>query len=610
MAIKKIQKDVINEFVLIHGDTYDYDQVNYINMHTHIDIICKKHGLFSQQPRAHKAGQGCPKCRISVNWVPTRNTVSFIKRAIEVHGDKYDYSQTKYYKTMGKILIICPYHGKFKQLANSHLNGRGCPKCAGNSIKSLEKFIEDAQKLHGTKYDYSCSNYTNSTTKMIIICRKHGAFYQKPLQHLSGQGCPKCGIEAMKQSLKKEEKIFISECRTIHDNKYDYSKVIYNSRASVLTIICLKHGEFKQRASEHLRGYGCPQCAGNQLLTTEEFIDKAIKTHNNRYDYTNSIYTRSKDSITISCKKHGNFNITAGYHLQGGGCPTCSLSTQQSQILEFIKSKTNQPIISNDRTAISPFELDIFLPTSNFAVEFNGNFYHSYNHLETTEERQRHKNKADMAKKNNIKLIQINSHEWKNKQELVKSMILHRLGLSSKIHGRKCVVKNIINKKAKEFFEVCHISGHRAAKLNYGLYFEDNLVSVINLTQIKQGEWEIIRYASLAGIMVVGGLSKMLAQFIKTHHPKIVHTFTDRRYGDGNGYIKSGFDLITTTKPGYIYLDSNCEPAGSRIKFQKHKLPNMLQNFDPSLTEAENMFNNGYRRMWDAGHYKFKKSVN
>lgn len=604
MAIKKIQIEILAEFDIIHGDRYDYSLVKYKNMHSKVQIICKNHGIFEQQPRAHKSGQGCSKCTISENWVQSRDIDSFIKRAHDVHDNKYDYSKTNYTKTMGIVKIICKTHGEFEQLANSHLNGRGCPQCANNQLKNTDQFIELAMKAHGERYDYSNSNYIDSSNKIIIICRKHGAFTQLPTQHMRGQGCPDCGVESMKHKLQKEETRFLSECGIIHSNKYDYSSVKYNNRTSIIEIGCPNHGVFNQKASEHLRGYGCPKCAGNNISTTNEFIEKAQLIHLNRYNYSNTIYTRSKERIKINCNTHGDFSIMAGYHLQGGGCPSCSLSTQQYQILTFVKTITSD-IKSNDRTTISPYELDISIPSHNLAIEFNGNFYHSYNNI-ITEDRYKHEMKANMAITTGIRLMQINSHEWEKSQDLIKSMISHRLGKSQKIHGRKCEIVCINDLKARTFFLSNHISGHRSAKVSYGLIYNGILASVINFNEIKPDAWEIIRYATLHNTMVIGGLSKLLKKFIIDHKPRSIMTFVDRRYGDGNGYLKAGFSTYGVTRPGYIYLDSNCNPVGSRIKFQKHKLTTILPVFDKDLTEAQNMFNNGYRRMWDAGHLKMK----
>lgn len=609
MATKKTKEQLIDEFKQIHGTKYDYTNVIYKNMHTQIEIKCDIHGSFMQQPRAHKNGQGCPKCNISINWVPKRDTESFINRAKEIHGDKYDYSRTLYIKTMDKVIIICPKHGEFKQLANSHLNGRGCPHCAGNLIKTTEEFINEAYSIHNDIYDYSNTTYCNASKKITIICRKHGQFEQKPIQHLSGQGCPQCGIESMKTELQKDQETFIKECSIIHNNKYDYSNTTYSGKNNKITIICKPHGAFTQKASEHLRGSGCPKCAGNQTLTTTEFKEKSNTTHKNRYTYNRAIYTGSKNNITITCEKHGNFTIQAGYHMHGGGCPSCAISTQQHEIYEFIQATTNEEIKLNDRTIISPYELDIAIPSKKFAIEFNGNFFHSYNNIES-EDRLRHSKKADMADENNITLIQINSHEWKLSKELVKSMISHRLGNTQfKIYARTCSIRQIADNNISDFFDSNHISHHRPAKVNYGLYYDNNLLSAINFNMIGNNSWEIIRYATDKNTMIVGGLSKLLAAFISEYKPYEIMTFVDRRYGNGKGYLNAGFKLVGKTKPGYIYLDSNCNPAGSRFKFQKHKLSDILPNFDNNLTEAENMFNNGYRRMWDAGHFKMMRTI-
>ena len=576
-------------------------------MSTPIIIKCITHGEFKQQPRAHKSGQGCPKCNVSVNWIPSRNTQSFITRAKEIHGDIYDYTQTEYIKTMELLTIICPTHGPFNQLANSHLNGRGCPKCANNQLRTTEDFIAKSRDIHGMRYNYDLVEYSSTAQKVTILCNKHGAYMQKPVLHLRGRGCPQCGVDSMKSKLTKDAKLFFAECSATHNDKYDYSLSIYKSRQDNISILCPEHGTFLQKASDHLRGYGCAKCAQNQRYSTAEFITKAKSVHGQRYKYSNTIYTRSKDIIMVACDNHGPFAITAGHHLSGGGCPSCSLSTQQHQIIEFLKSITDN-IKINDRTLIAPYELDIV--TDKTAIEFNGNYYHSYNNLES-EQRYKHKHKADLATAAKINLMQISSHDWINNQQLVKSMISHRLGKSNRVHARKCSIKILTNDESQTFFKLNHISGHRSASVNYGLFSDDLLLSAINFNyHQKTNEWEIIRYASLMGYTIVGGLSKLLSSFIKEINPSNIMTFFDRRYGEGGGYRKVGFIQIGITNPGYIYLDSNCNPAGSRIKFQKHKLDNLLPNFDPNLTEAENMFNNGYRRLWDAGHYKLRLTLN
>ena len=127
-------------------------------------------------------------------------TEEFIKKAREVHGDKYNYSKVEYVNSTTKVCIICPKHGEFWQRPNLHLQKKGCPKCgrariATSSSKSPEQFLQDAKKIHGTKYDYSKTEYVNWQTKVVIICPIHGEFSQSPSSHIHGNGCPKCGKE-------------------------------------------------------------------------------------------------------------------------------------------------------------------------------------------------------------------------------------------------------------------------------------------------------------------------------------------------------------------------------------------------------------------------------
>ena len=184
------------------------------------------------------------------------NTQEFIEKAKKIHGDKYDYSKVEYVHSHTKVCIICPKHGEFWQAPRHHLNGNGCPYCAGKIRLTTEEFIRRAKEVHGDKYDYSKVEYVHSHTKVCIICPKHGEFWQMPLHHLKGGGCPNC---VGNKRLTTEE--FIRRAKEVHGDKYDYSKVEYVNARIKVCIICPEHGEFRQTASEHLRGQGCPKCA-------------------------------------------------------------------------------------------------------------------------------------------------------------------------------------------------------------------------------------------------------------------------------------------------------------------------------------------------------------
>ena len=125
-----------------------------------------------------------------------RNTEDFINKAKEVHGDKYDYTPTNYVNSRTKVEINCPKHGIFEIRANDHIQGRGCKKCGiENQTKPFETVMKQFKDAHGDFYDYSQVDYKQTDSKVKIICPIHGEFQQTPINHLKGQGCPKCGFE-------------------------------------------------------------------------------------------------------------------------------------------------------------------------------------------------------------------------------------------------------------------------------------------------------------------------------------------------------------------------------------------------------------------------------
>ena len=180
--------EVFSRFIKVHGDRYDYSETNYLNSYTDVTIICRIHGRFKQKPTVHSRGAGCPVCAGKIKLT----TKQIISRFIEVHGNKYDYSEVEYINTKTKVVIICREHGKFLQLPSHHSNGIGCPECGGRFKYNNERIIEKFRSVHGDKYDYSLVDYTNTATPVDIVCRIHGVFHQKPNGHLDGNGCPIC----------------------------------------------------------------------------------------------------------------------------------------------------------------------------------------------------------------------------------------------------------------------------------------------------------------------------------------------------------------------------------------------------------------------------------
>ena len=316
-------KLTIEEFIKrareVHGDTYTYGSVKYVNQQTKIIITCPKHGDFQQLPTNFIRGYGCPKCSKNV-----RDTETFINKAKDVHGNRYDYTKVLYKRTDFPVTIICPEHGEFEQLPSVHLSGSKCPKCSHRSYKlTTEEFIKRAHEVHGDKYDYSKVKYVNSQTIVTITCPEHGDFNKLPPDHLKGSGCKICGnLKRKKEKIKKYSKIFIEKANKIHNNFYDYSKIKYINNSTPVKIICPEHGEFMQQPSNHLMGKKCGRCAGT-YADIKTFVEKANKIHNNFYDYSKSVYLKNNLPITITCPEHGDFKQLPSVHLMGSSCPKC-----------------------------------------------------------------------------------------------------------------------------------------------------------------------------------------------------------------------------------------------------------------------------------------------
>jgi Zn finger protein HypA/HybF involved in hydrogenase expression len=197
-------------------------------------------------------------------------TIEFIEKAIKIHGDRYEYDSVDYINNYTKVIIFCRIHESFTQRPNNHLNGSNCPKCA--STITTEEFIIKANKVHKERYSYLNADYKGVAEKIEITCSIHGNFTQKAQNHLRGINCPKCGNENRMNKLVSTKEQFIDKAKEIHGDKYDYSKVEYKGSNDKVKIFCSTHGMFLQRAKGHLIGNGCIKCG------KETMADKRTKT--------------------------------------------------------------------------------------------------------------------------------------------------------------------------------------------------------------------------------------------------------------------------------------------------------------------------------------------
>lgn len=275
-------KEFIEEAKKIHGDKYDYFLVDYKNSYTKIKIICPIHGIFEQLPNNHLQGSKCNICypngTSDFNLKKKITKEEFIEKANKIHSNKYDYSLVNYINNKIKVKIICKIHGVFEQRPDMHLQGQGCPECgitkrASNQTKTIEDFIEEANKIHSNKYDYSKTIYKNNRNKVIIICSEHGEFLQTPNKHLLGRGCPKCS--GKNRTTEEAVKIL----KSIYKETYDFSQFKYINATTPSKIRCVKHDYWFEdnfhKITTNVERKCCPkewQSKANLLI--KEILDK------------------------------------------------------------------------------------------------------------------------------------------------------------------------------------------------------------------------------------------------------------------------------------------------------------------------------------------------
>lgn len=333
--IRYTNEEFASEANKVHGNRYCYDRVAYTNNKTPVEIICPKHGSFLQAPTNHLRGKGCRKCAKEVLSDSLRKTnAEFKSQAMAVHGDRYDYSKVDYKQAREKVEIICRQHGSFRQTPSNHLGGKGCPRCGdqaqGDSKRlTTDEFIRRARQRHGDQFDYSNVTYTTAWEPVTMICPKHGQFQQPPVTHLvTDYGCPKCANGERNRDRRVTTEEFLRRAAEVHGNRYDYALVNCIDSKHPVTIICRKHGKFKQTPGDHLGGKGCRKCGTERIAEKQrqpyaEFIRRAREMHGDKYDYSRSKYITARRKIEIICPVHGVFEQTPDAHLSKG-CRKCA----------------------------------------------------------------------------------------------------------------------------------------------------------------------------------------------------------------------------------------------------------------------------------------------
>ena len=432
-------------------------------------------------------------------------------------------------------------------------------KKQGNNLVKLEKVIDFVKDKNG-KY---------STTKI-----------------------KKLSVETINAIIQRTN--YLSEDSKISERLYHIENNLY--MLPICEVCGKEHNNFKFSNN----GYGktCKgKCAhnydtSNKVLSMNKrfynYYEEKFKS-NNEYKiklFSFDKYCERKDCNIQFTHKCG-YSYTLNLNYQGHyKCPKCYpiRSKKQYEILDWLKSENESITMKfNDRQFIKPLELDIL--TDTFAIEYDSLMFHSYgkSNLEmfsnTVENKKIHLNKTELVEEKNIQLFRIFSNEWINKQEIWKSIINSKLGKTERIYARKCVIKEASSKESAEFLEKNHLQGKINSSVKLGLYYENELVSLMTFGKTRRSKWnaennyELYRFCSKLNTTVVGGASKLLKYFERNYKPSLLISYANRRWSTGNLYEKIGFKFIENTTPNYFYFKgSDDSTLKSREQFQNTSL--------------------------------------
>lgn len=346
-------------------------------------------------------------------------------------------------------------------------------------------------------------------------------------------------------SMSKEE--CIEKAILKHGDLYDYSSIVnFTQQRNTYKIICKKHNkEFPLRFDKHIEGRGCPDCSQERrqnILRTPlpEVIEKIREVHGDKYGLENLNFKGSNFEMYPTCKIHGDFNVWPQQFFNGSNCPKCGVTVSKAEqeindfLEQFISTET-----SNRRILKNRFELDIYIPTLKAAVEFNGLYFHS----DEFHKMDSHLNKTMECQGKGIKLIHIFEDEWKDKKEIVKSLLLESIDKTeNKLSVEDCKIKIADQKEYREFLEINYIDDFIEADLIVGLYYKNELVSLIS-----EKNRELLLVNKLNTI-VDKGFEKLLENFKGEYV-----TTVDLRWSYGEREKALGFKVIEQTPPAYFF---------------------------------------------------------
>lgn len=285
---------------------------------------------------------------------------------------------------------------------------------------------------------------------------------------------------------------------------------------------------------------------------------------------------------------------------------TPSVSDQEKEVFEFVKSVYSGEIKQSDRTVLTPYELDIYIPDKKLAIEFNGSYWHS----DDQKDYKYHQRKTIECAKVGIRLIHIFEYEWDdiNKRDKIERYLKDILVDNNRVYGRDTILKEISLDEALKFEDKYHISGHANSIVNIALMYNNEILSVMTFGKPRftsDYEYELIRYCCKSGVTVVGGAEKLFKYFTDTYKPNSILCYSDISKFTGNIYTRLGFrcTIDDITQPNYVWVNTVSKDIKSRYQTTKQKLVKDGCGTE-SMTESDIMKRLGYVKVYDSGNLR------
>lgn len=620
--MKKITQEEFLKRVALINPPFSLENFVYSGSAVKSLAVCPSHGNFYISPSAVLGGTGCPKCGVAKRAKGRQMSFeAFAKTSTEKHKGLYTYSEKDWIGGKTKISLRCPVHGiDFTQTAHLHALGRtGCSRCESEKSSATqsmpqEKFLEKCLQVHGNLYDLSLVSYKNSSAQITVVCKKHGEFSCRAGNFIHRKsGCPKCAYEKNGERSRHTLEAYLPRFEAAHGDTYTYKQVTLRGKTSYVLAVCKVHGDFKQTVQDHIRGIGCKKCSF-KLWDQASFLAEAKKVHGDTYDYSKTIYVKSTEKVTITCRVHGDFFQEPNYHINSKqGCRSCGLSGPSAGQIEVYQFLSALVPCETDYRFDGRKELDVYLPTLNLAVEYNGLIWHSTKFSKSLHHLA---DKTKLAESKGIRLLHIYADEWDSKRSAVEGLLTHAVGASPRVYARTTRCLQIDKETANLFLDRTHLRGKVLGEsVSYGLFDkEGGLISVMSFSRLVSHQgvpkdlavFELRRYASTCA--VVGGASKLFKRFLADHpETKRVVTYSENRLFTGKVYEMLGFKHTADIPPDYWYVRASSKKRHNKAKFRRSNLRAILgDGFDPNLSEVSNCVRAGWFRLFDCGKKRWE----